>query len=457
MSGHGAGSPRSRVEPGACHCRLQSLFFVAQWRIGAVAHFFDHNRIQSMHVHPQDWPARMNLVSLPSSAIRLGAALPFSVYNATGQLLLAKGSVVNSEAERMHLIQRGGYIDETESERFQRALASKLDDLMRQNASLKQLATATPDLISGSTAPERAADPVAVWAELQVRASTLLREHQREDWLACWSKLQADVAEQVETDADAALFILIRSTSTAVRSYSATHALLVAVVCDLAAAHITAWPPSVRQPLRSAALSMNLAMTQLQDRLSQQDVLLNPQQRMHVQSHPARTVALLKTLGVQDPLWLDAVASHHSNQPGPLSAKPLGEQLGRLIQRCDIFSARLSARGKRKAQSATAAAQAVYTDELKQPDETGAAILKAVGLYPPGSFVRLSNSEVALVLARGRRANEPIVASILGREGLALGEPVLRDTRLPAFQTKGGVAPHEVKVMLNMERMLKMR
>ncbi len=399
----------------------------------------------------------MNLVPMPSSAIRLRAPLPFSVYDATGRLLLAKGSVVMSEAQRLHLIQRGGHIDEAESEQFQRALAGKLDDLMRQNVPLKQLATATPDHINAPVVPERPSDPVTIWSELQVRASALLREPQREEWLPRMLKLQADVADQVDSDADGALFILIQSTSTEVRSYSATHALLVTVVCDLAARHLTAWPESLREPLRCAALSMNLAMTHLQDRLSQQEMLLNPEQRKHVHNHPAQAAALLKTLGVQDPLWLGAVASHHSGQPGPLGDKPQAEQLGRLIQRCDIFSARLSARGKRKGLSATAAAQAIYTDEVKQPDEAGGAILKAVGLYPPGSFVRLGNGEVALVLARGRRANEPVAASIVGRDGLALGEPVLRDTRLPQFNTTGGVAPHEVKVMINMERMLKMR
>lgn len=399
----------------------------------------------------------MNLVPLPSSAIRLRAPLPFSVYDATGRLLLAKGSLVLSEAQRQHLIQRGGHIDEAESEQFQRALAGKLDDLMRQNVALKHLATATPDHFHASAAPERPTDPVTLWSELQVRASALLREPQRDDWLPRLLKLQGDVAEQVDSDADGALFILIQSTSAEVRSYSATHALLVTVVCDLAARHLTGWPETLREPLRCAALSMNLAMTHLQDRLAQQDASLSPEQRQHVHRHPAQTVALLKSVGVQEPLWLDAVACHHSGQPGPLGDKPQAEQLGRLIQRCDIFAARLSARGKRKALSATAAAKAIYTDELKQPDEAGGAILKAVGLYPPGSFVRLGNGEVALVLARGRRANEPVAASIIGREGLPLGEPVLRDTRLPPFNTTGGVAPHEVKVMVPMERMLKMR
>lgn len=404
-------------------------------------------------------PARMNLVPLSASAIRLRAPLPFSVYDANGQLLLPKGALVMSEAQRLHLMQRGSFIDESESEQFQRALAGKLDDLVRQNATLKELATATPGPLNNAPTPvpERPTDPVTMWSEMQVRASALLREPQREDWLTRLLRLQADVLEQVERDADAALFLLIQATSAESRGYSATHALLVTVVCELAARCIPAWPDDVREPLRCAALTMNVAMTTLQDRLSQQEHSLKPEQRKQLSHHPAQTVALLRRVGVSDELWLGAVDKHHTSPPGPLANQPLPDQMARLIQRCDIFAARLSARAKRRALSATAAAQAIYIDEQQQPDEAGGAIIKAVGLYPPGSYVRLGNSEVAVVLERGKRANEPTVASIVGRNGLALAEPVLRDTRIPPFVTKGGVAPHEVKVMLNMERMLKMR
>jgi hypothetical protein len=39
-------------------------------------------------------------------------------------------------------------------------------------------------------------------------------------------------------------------------------------------------------------------------------------------------------------------------------------------------------------------------------------LLKAVGLYPPGSFVELASGEVGIALARGRRANLPVMASL---------------------------------------------
>jgi hypothetical protein len=70
--------------------------------------------------------------------------------------------------------------------------------------------------------------------------------------------------------------------------------------------------------------------------------------------------------------------------------------------------------------------------------------------------VKLRSGETAVVLRRGRRANHPEVASILKADGLALAEPVARNTRLAANEVVGGVAPHEVKVRLNPERLLRL-
>ncbi|HEV7914080.1 MAG TPA: hypothetical protein VGP22_09950, partial [Albitalea sp.] len=124
------------------------------------------------------------------------------------------------------------------------------------------------------------------------------------------------------------------------------------------------------------------------------------------------------------------------------------------IQRADIFAARLSPRRMRQAMAATAAAKAAYLDENQQAGAAGAAIIKAVGIYPPGSHVRLASSEVAVVLRRGRRANEPVVASVIGKSGTPLGEPAVRDTRMKPHAISAGVAPHEVKVRLNLARLM---
>lgn len=115
-------------------------------------------------------------------------------------------------------------------------------------------------------------------------------------------------------------------------------------------------------------------------------------------------------------------------------------QLARLPARADIFAARLSPRKLRRAMSATSAAPAAYLDENKKPDEACSAIIKTTGVYPPGSLVRLGNTEVCVVVRRGRQANEPVVLSVV--------------SAVKPFELVGGVAPHEVNVRLNIEALI---
>ena len=98
--------------------------------------------------------------------------------------------------------------------------------------------------------------------------------------------------------------------------------------------------------------------------------------------------------------------------------------------------------------------QACYFDENRQIDEAGAALIKAVGVYSPGSLVRLANNETGVVVRRGANTTTPRVAVLVNRDGFATGEHVARDTGLREFRIVAGVARHECKVQFNLERML---
>jgi hypothetical protein len=156
---------------------------------------------------------------------------------------------------------------------------------------------------------------------------------------------------------------------------------------------------------------------------------------------------MLKAAGVKDLVWLDAVARHHLNEPGvPLAERSPGQRLAALIRRVDIFGAKLSRRVARSPMSPIQAAREACLGPDGKPDEIGGAMLRAVGLYPPGSFVQLESDEIGVVIARGRRANLPIVASLVGRSGLPLGELSVRDTVDKRHAVKGAVLPSAVKV-----------
>ena len=130
--------------------------------------------------------------------------------------------------------------------------------------------------------------------------------------------------------------------------------------------------------------------------------------------------------------------------------------MARLMQRADIFAARLAPRVSRPPMPVTSAMQSCYYDEAHQVDEAGAAIVKTLGVYPPGTFVRLTSQEVGLVVRRGATATTPKVAVLLNREGMPTGEMIPRDSSQPAWKITGVVSQREVRVQIPLERLLAM-
>ena len=153
------------------------------------------------------------------------------------------------------------------------------------------------------------------------------------------------------------------------------------------------------------------------------------------------------------------VALHHDATMAdePLSELAPDRQLARLLRRVDIFAAKISRRAKRSPMSPVQAAREACLDASGLPDEIGGALLKAVGLYPPGSFVELVSGEVGIVVARGRRANLPYVVSLGSASGKPLSEPALRDTIDSRYAVRAAVASHQVKVRPQHERLLILR
>jgi hypothetical protein len=84
-------------------------------------------------------------------------------------------------------------------------------------------------------------------------------------------------------------------------------------------------------------------------------------------------------------------------------------------------------------------------------------MLKAVGLYPPGSYVALANNERGIVLSRGERANQPLVAALINAEGMFMAEPRLRDTVRTGMGVRTSLPPGQVPVDPPLEKLQALR
>lgn len=398
----------------------------------------------------------MNLVPVNVDSIRLGQPLPFALRDEGGVLLAHKGYVVHSRRELDLVIGRRSnlFIDVAESENHLRAYVGKLHYMVRQDRPLKQIAGA--QILASDLDSRRGADDSGEpdWLELQDQTQTMLRDGNPASFRERLDKLQGQLSRHAHGNPDGALLALIYLSGSELQLYSATHAMLVSVMCGVAAREVLKWPAAQERIVCQAALTMNIGMTELQDRLVMQKEAPTPEQQVQIVQHPARSVRLLEQLGITEQRWLEAVRDHRANIPGPLAGRTEGQRMARLIQRADIFAARLAPRAARPPESPASAMQASYFDENRQIDEAGAALIKAVGIYSPGSFVRLANQEMAVVIKRCANTTTPRVAVVVNRSGMPTGELIVRDTSQPEFRIAASVAHRDVKVQINLERLL---
>jgi HD-GYP domain-containing protein (c-di-GMP phosphodiesterase class II) len=397
----------------------------------------------------------MNLIPIEIDSVRIGYPLPCDLVDKDGVLLARKRYVVRSKDDLAHFYKRTGgvFIDGMDADALRKAYVDQLQTMMRKDKSIGEIAGSK---LQVDKAVKRTVDAPAKldWGDLQVQAHRLLRDPQNESFAERLDHVHQTLSQESQRNPNGVLFALIQLSASETEMYSATHAMLVSVMCGLAAREVLNWPEPVEVLLRKSALTMNIGMTELQDRLTLQKRPPEPGQQALIDAHPQASVELLKALGVSDSTWLEAVAAHHALLPGPLRSKTPAQRLARLIQRADMFAARLSPRLTRPPVSPAVAMQACYFDENKQVDEAGAALIKAVGIYQPGAYVKLASEEVAVVVRRGSNTSTPRVAVVLNRSGMATSEHAVRDTSNKDYRVVASVPHSDVKVQIQLDRLL---
>jgi hypothetical protein len=124
-------------------------------------------------------------------------------------------------------------------------------------------------------------------------------------------------------------------------------------------------------------------------------------------------------------------------------------RIAELVRRIDVYTAKLSSRQGRRAITPALAARDACLGRSGHPDSIGATLLRVLGLYPPGTWVTLSNGETGIVIARGSKAHTPIVAALRRADGGMLLRPARRDTQLRSYAVVRGITTHEVRVRLH--------
>lgn len=322
----------------------------------------------------------------------IGQPLAWDLYTATGVLVACAGMKITDRAHLAKLLSRplfrkaGGIMEEID-------LAARLRILLTELPEARQLA--------GGPA-----------LEMAVRGQA------------------GEIIEMARQDHDACLGL---ARLLPLRDPALRHCLLTALIAlDLGVQ--TDMAEATLRSMIGAALTMNLAAMKLHAELAEGLANYDDEVRAEMQHHPDRTARLLKAGGLADPVWLAAVRQHHENLDG--SGYPAGlrnEEIStpaRIIRVADFYAAKISGRRYRPAKSAHFAVNRLFGPERGRLDtHLAILLLRRIGLYPPGTLVRLANREVAVVTRKqGNGDAAGSVTAFMDGRGRLLKNPVERNT-----------------------------
>lgn len=306
-------------------------------------------------------------------------------------------------------------------------------------------------------------------------------ENEYEDLLSLWSDLESGIGiilaspasiqefekrvwqydrwmqSLLQRDTDVGLYLLFQLATNSPVGYSASHALVCAVLCHLMAAELKVSTPE-RNSLVHAALTMNIAMTSMQDDLASQVERPSPVQMDMIRAHTTKGGLMLANLQVSDELWLDVVTQHHDERTdqGQFRDIPPANRLARILRIVDRYAAMISPRKSRTGRSTTESIRSLTSSTKELGNDVGQALVRIVGLYPPGTYVRLDTAAVAVVMRRSVQPGSPHVAIVVDEDGQPIARPQLHRTAISGSKIESALAASALNLRINHHLILQM-
>lgn len=354
---------------------------------------------------------------LSPNMILLDKQLPVDVYHRSGMLLVKQGHYVLTPEQKQKLLAYGQLDNSAKAALVEKELRERRE---RQEQERRQAAN-------------QVLNPLVELDQLAHKVNGLLNryfhaQHFGSDVSHVASRLLTLAEKQPDGLIASCLLVPFND-------YGSMHSLHTAAILGILGRRLNL-PAKEMHVLLCAALTMNIAATKLHTDLSKQETALDASQKSDMYAHPLLSSAILRDLGVDDERWHLLVQQHHEEWNG--SGYPYGlkkEEIdpgAHLIRLTDVLTSLLVTQAHRAGRLPSIALGRLFKGEFSEFDPRFVALLiKELGIYPPGSFVRLANHEIAVVTHRPSDNNtkHPKVAAIRSASGEMYGEPLPRNTR----------------------------
>lgn len=349
--------------------------------------------------------------------LKLGEPIPFSVFDKDGRLLLRQGFVLSNPSHIEQLITRG-------------VLKGEDTGGTPENSSSAPMET--------QSVYERMGGLIL---NLKHIFTTALKSPDQIDLPARINHFASNLQSLCNEDLDSVLAAMHLDN---VNPYIIVHQIMGAALVEVIAGR-KGLTVAERRPFVCAALTRDIGQLGIQNDLDKCDGPLPPTLKDAMVMHPLRGAELLSRAGVTDNAWLHAVRQHHERfDGGGYPQKLQGDDItwgGGVLAITDMYSAMTKPRPYRnKAHFPQNALRDMYLGKDESMDgELVQTLIKEIGMFPPGSIVRLKNGEVAVIKNRTNKVNDAIVFSVYDQSGMPLLAPLRREAWNADFEITGMV------------------
>lgn len=219
--------------------------------------------------------------------------------------------------------------------------------------------------------------------------------------------------------------------------YSAALAFLLSQVLNL--------DESTQQALLYAVLTCNMTFYEYQVLLNTMDGKLTDTQKAKLQKHPVQAAQFMEAAGFINPYMIKAIRQHHerldgSGYPNHLKSDEISS-LALIIQICETYTARIDNRAYRKAVNPREALAPLLKETDKRMKDLLLSFARAIGIYPPGTWVKLASQETAVVFSHQRSSPIPGVRALFDPNDIPYMGPIERDCTQPEFKIIASTSP----------------
>ena len=385
------------------------------------------------------------LTPISISLLKVGQSLPYDLYNARGKFISAKDYIFKNEMEISMMSQSKPMRLKTDEDfKTQLRNDTELKEVNKATGSIEQTDTSLEygggELLTVAAREHDFSDykanrdnavrngaKVSVVALINQLIATFPKLHKAfyddsSTVLGILKTMETKLFRIIEQDKDAAIGLIHISE---IKS-QAEHCVFSAILAGTYSKTI-GYPDRFVRLVVTSAFCMNLGAIELHEELNSKDTKLCDDLISKIRKHSEESVALTATAGIKHPTIINAILHHHERPdgegyPAGLRSEEIPDE-ALIIGIVDTYLAMIGPRAYRNKVEPKEALKRVLFEGHKYDNDFYTTFIKAIGVYPAGTFHELNSGEIVVVIRRDpKHATKPEICTLINAAGEQVSE-----------------------------------